>query len=285
MKTKKFLLSFGILAFGCLSVAAQGTLTGTGVYDNSTVNLSTGTTDWKFFYDEFGGEHSANANNTISDYTVIGGERGFCDSNRTISWSNGTITPSGSFNKGVFNAGIGNGFSFTAPAGDGAYTLKIYLGGWNSIGRLSVHLSNNAAPDYVNDLEFSNGTLSALYTIEYNAKQAGQTITVTWTNTNTNGNVSFQGASYVIHDTSTGVISNTIASTFSLYPNPAIGSVNLKTQSKGNISITDILGKVVLTKTVLENNTTVDISALNTGLYFVNYSSDGNSYSQKLMVK
>ncbi len=81
-----------------------------------------------------------------------------------------------------------------------------------------------------------------------------------------------------------GVDANT-ASLFSLYPNPANGTVNLNLNAEmGTATITDILGKIVATA-MLQQQTALDISALKSGMYFVKVISGGREAVQKLVVK
>lgn len=80
-------------------------------------------------------------------------------------------------------------------------------------------------------------------------------------------------------------IDNNTASLFSLYPNPANGTVNLNLNGEtGTATITDILGKTVAIAT-LHQQTALDISALKSGMYFVKVACGGREAVQKLVVK
>lgn len=75
-------------------------------------------------------------------------------------------------------------------------------------------------------------------------------------------------------------------SNFSLYPNPAnSGIITIKTTVPGEkqVSIVDILGKTVLTKTTL--NDQIDISNLSSGVYLVRISKDKAVATKKLVIK
>jgi hypothetical protein len=62
-----------------------------------------------------------------------------------------------------------------------------------------------------------------------------------------------------------------------VYPNPARDAVTVKTSSKsGTVTLTDIAGRTLKTITLNSEETTVDISNLNTGIYLMKYS-DGHS--------
>ncbi|GAB1857217.1 hypothetical protein MHTCC0001_20530 [Flavobacteriaceae bacterium MHTCC 0001] len=77
--------------------------------------------------------------------------------------------------------------------------------------------------------------------------------------------------------------------TFTLYPNPASGIINIKTGDNNyNITIYDISGRSVITTKVDKNSTReVSISNLNAGIYMLKYSSESGDINDtlKLVVK
>ena len=114
---------------------------------------------------------------------------------RTISWSGGTPTASGSNRNGVSSiAGIGNGFQISAPADTAVRKLTVYVGAWQAGGKLTAHLSDSSAPDYVNSSLSSGSGPDGVYTLTYRAASAGQTISVTWIQASGAGSVTLQGA-------------------------------------------------------------------------------------------
>lgn len=75
-------------------------------------------------------------------------------------------------------------------------------------------------------------------------------------------------------------------STFIIYPNPTnTGFVNIKTSTNAavNVSVFDILGKQVISKTLSNNR--LNVSALNSGVYILKLSQNGNTATKKLVVK
>ena len=90
------------------------------------------------------------ASGSAINYTVVGAsqEHVYGGDPRSISWTDGTPSATGSNWNGVYVAGVGNGFRTTAPAGTTARTLTVYVGGWNSTGHLMVTLSDGSAPAY-----------------------------------------------------------------------------------------------------------------------------------------
>ncbi|MGA7937541.1 MAG: Ig-like domain-containing protein [Kovacikia sp.] len=176
------------------AAASGGSLTGTGASSSATVNLTTdGTTDWAHWS---GYDHKASGGSQISNYTVIGSGtvNTYTNDLRTLTWSDGTPTASGSNKNGIYIAGTNNGFQITAPADSTQRTLKVYVGGWNSGGTLTAQLSDGSAANYVNTANSSTGQYNAVYTLTYKAASALQTISVRWVQASGTGNVTLQAA-------------------------------------------------------------------------------------------
>ncbi|MGV3630373.1 MAG: S8 family peptidase [Bacteroidota bacterium] len=77
------------------------------------------------------------------------------------------------------------------------------------------------------------------------------------------------------------------ADSFVAYPNPAKDQLKIKTAQKGeknSFTITNSLGKTVLSG-VLAENEIIDLSALESGVYFVTLSNAGSSSTQKIVKK
>lgn len=73
--------------------------------------------------------------------------------------------------------------------------------------------------------------------------------------------------------------------TFTIYPNPVTGNtVNIATKTGDAIAVKvyNVLGKQVLNTTV---NSTLDISGLNSGMYILQLSQNGNTATKKLVIK
>ncbi len=85
---------------------------------------------------------------------------------------------------------LGHGYGFSVPADTGWRTLKVWVAGLQSGGALTAKLSDGSAPQYVStawarggeDSNIIHGQAwSAVYTFQYHAASAGQTLTVSWT--------------------------------------------------------------------------------------------------------
>jgi hypothetical protein len=181
---------------GYAGIFIPGSLAGSGVASFAAVDLTaTGTSDWAKWPNYI---HKASGGAQIPTFTQIGAtaSQTYTNDQRPISWSDGTPTATGTNDiSGVYIGGIGNGFQLTAPADTATRTLYVYVAGWSSGGKLTAHLSDGSAADYV-DASFSSSTgyYRPVYTLTYRAASAGQQLVVRWTQTSGAGNVKLQAA-------------------------------------------------------------------------------------------
>uniref|UniRef100_UPI0026F35EDE T9SS type A sorting domain-containing protein n=1 Tax=Mesonia mobilis TaxID=369791 RepID=UPI0026F35EDE len=160
----------------------------------------------------------------------------------------------------------------------------------NSNGLKSIHLENTSA----------TGTELQYVTIIGNFGVTTQSIdpafqeTGTWYNlmtgntyqvNNTNSTISLAPGEYFIYGNEEANLSNTSfeASTISLYPNPANGSIYLS-EEVNSIHIYDLTGKQILTKANIRPNQAIDVSAFHKGIYLVQLEQNGNTIQKKLVV-
>ena len=179
------------------TASISGSLSGSGTNSTAAVNVTTeGTTDWEHWGDS-NLNHKANVTPQLSNYTVVGSGSVLAYSNdlRPVSWTDGTPLASSTNNlAGFYINGIGQGFKITAPADTTSRTLTVHVGGWNSAGTLTAHLSDASAADFQNTTVTATGQFSQNYTLTYKAAAAGQTLTVTWKMTSGTGNVTLSAA-------------------------------------------------------------------------------------------
>jgi hypothetical protein len=78
-----------------------------------------------------------------------------------------------------------------------------------------------------------------------------------------------------------------ISKPLQVYPNPSNGEVifDLVSNTKGKIIIWDLLGNIVLQKSITNRKTKVNTKGLNSGLYLYKLKTDKTSYSGKIMVR
>jgi hypothetical protein len=186
-------------SFSLTNTAAPvgGSLQGSGTSAATAVNMTTeGTADWEHWGDA-SLNRKAGVTAQLSNYSIVGSGTvsSYNNDPRPLSWTDGNPTASSSNNpNGVFINAIGQGFSFTAPADLTSRTLVVHVGGWNSGGTLTAHLSDQSAADYTNITTVGTGQYDRNYTLTYQAGGAGQTLTVTWKMTSGSGNVTLNGA-------------------------------------------------------------------------------------------
>jgi hypothetical protein len=177
--------------------SSVGSLNGSPSSSNSLVNLTAeGTGDWEH-WGEGAVNHKAGVTAQLSSYTVVGagGVSTYGNDPRPVSWTDGTPLASSTNNfNGVWIAGIGQGFSITAPADTTSRTLVVHVGGWQSGGTFTAHLSDGSAVDYTSTTATASGQYDGNYTLTYNAASAGQTLTVTWKMSSGTGNVTLNAA-------------------------------------------------------------------------------------------
>ena len=75
------------------------------------------------------------------------------------------------------------------------------------------------------------------------------------------------------------------ASNFSVYPNPATNVINVSNSADviNNVTITDLNGRTVKQVTVGVNDAQINISDLAQGVYILNATSNGKSFTQKIV--
>jgi hypothetical protein len=178
------------------SGGGSGALTGSGTGVNTASNLTAeGATDWVHWGDS-SLNRKAGVTPQLSNYSIVGsgGVQKYNNDPRALSWTDGAPAATGTNNNGVYISSTGNGFSFTAPADTTTRTLAVHVGGWNSSGTLTAHLSDGSAPDFVDSTTQVSGQYDRNYTLTYNAASTGQALTIRWVAASGAGNVTLNGA-------------------------------------------------------------------------------------------
>ncbi|MFH0894646.1 MAG: T9SS type A sorting domain-containing protein [Bacteroidota bacterium] len=70
-----------------------------------------------------------------------------------------------------------------------------------------------------------------------------------------------------------------------LFPNPAKGYFTLNSAGNGNLSVTDMTGKILMNEKISYATQSFDISNFAKGVYLVNVSSEKNSFTKKLVIE
>ena len=95
----------------------------------------------------------------------------------------------------------GQGFSFSVPADTVPTELKVWVYADGGTGTLTAHLSDDSAPDYVDDSIVGGFNKPGTYTVDFNAASPGQTLTVSWELTSVgtdNNSVNANAAVYAV---------------------------------------------------------------------------------------
>jgi len=82
--------------------------------------------------------------------------------------------------------------------------------------------------------------------------------------------------------------SSSIEKAFNIYPNPASGYVNVKSnaaQANGTVAIYDLNGRMVVNQKLANNNTQININGLATGVYVVKINAKDKTQTEKLIVQ
>jgi hypothetical protein len=164
--------------------SSSGVLSGSGDYSQNPENLTLeGTSDWIHWGDP-SLNRKGSGGSQISTFTVIGNTTlfGYQNDPRLLSWTDGlqTLVASSNNPNGVYVSYAGDGFSFTAPADTTMRTLVVHAGGYFSVGRLTAHLSDSSAPDFVDITSAITAIYDRNYVLTYKAASAGQNLTVSW---------------------------------------------------------------------------------------------------------
>lgn len=77
----------------------------------------------------------------------------------------------------------------------------------------------------------------------------------------------------------------TAGSKFKLYPNPTTGILKIASDKVVNVEITDITGKVVYSMNNVTNETAINLSNLQKGIYLAKISGDNSTETQKVILK
>ena len=72
-----------------------------------------------------------------------------------------------------------------------------------------------------------------------------------------------------------------------VWPNPATSTINIKGESLETVYMYNAMGQLVITLDLSdENQSTIDVSGFNSGIYFMNViSQNGNSVLKKVVVQ
>ena len=70
-----------------------------------------------------------------------------------------------------------------------------------------------------------------------------------------------------------------------MFPNPSTGFIKISTKNSVNLSVIDVLGKVVYNNSQVDKNTNIDLSNIQKGVYLVKITGENISTTEKLILK
>lgn len=147
----------------------------------------------------------------ISDYIVLGTGKPFrYDAGRIqYSWGDGqpTVAVVNSPTEMVL-PGLGNGFQIAVAAGKVRSVVKIYVGAWQSLGRIEASLSDDGAPLAAVEIPAPNGRINKVITIAFRSATDNQSLRVRYfiaDDYGTPGNIAL-GAAALTDDSSQAVV-------------------------------------------------------------------------------
>jgi len=93
----------------------------------------------------------------------------------------------------------------------------------------------------------------------------------------------------LVNESNVGVNNATKNTEFSVYPNPTAGMVSLRMNAEigaaYDLTVLDMLGKVVVRKSISDKQTELDLTGLKKGIYFVKATANGITNVSKLVIK
>ena len=188
---------------------------------SSSLNLTNeGTTDWVHWgrtsISSF--DRKSGVTPQISNYTLIGTQavQRKTDSIVSHTWTDGTPTASSTgTTTGIFTSAANNGFQFTVPADTTLKTLKLYFSLWAAQAKLEATLSDQSAPALIDTSFSKSGLAHGVYTINFKAASAGQTLTVKYTVLTDYsppfGNVAIESVTLSVPPVGTGSLTGSLA--------------------------------------------------------------------------
>ena len=220
-----------------------------------------------------------------------------------ITVSNGTICSGSSFTMSPAGAAtytFSSGSQVVTPSTSTMYSVT----GTSSLGCVSAlaafcNVTVNQLPVLVTISSsplICNGEQAALsvngaFTYTWNTNATGTNIVVspsvttiyTVVATDNNGCVNMTTLTQSVNACTDLLVQNGIKSGITIYPNPGNGIFSVELPTVSNVTIVDVLGKVVYTQTLEEGKHTIDLTNFNTGVYVLKAEKNGEVKTLRLV--
>ena len=76
---------------------------------------------------------------------------------------------------------------------------------------------------------------------------------------------------------------NNIENNISIYPNPTTNFITINAENITSVKIINITGKIISSYEVTDNSTTIDLSNIEKGIYFVKINTENSTYTKKII--
>lgn len=175
--------------------------------------------------------------------------------------------------------------TFVVENSNPAYTGFELKGSWDADGNYDATWNGGAVQATFND----NGDGTWSTTVQLMAD--GGANTWEWGVNDQDGNWIDGNFQFQVIDPSAQTLTyiivslNEVFANVTLSPNPTNGLISISANDMYDVQVIDVNGKVISTVNMTSNNTTIDISNVEAGLYFVNLSKDGETATYKIIKK
>ncbi len=148
----------------------------------------------------------------------------------------------------------------------------------------TVAFTNNSTDATTYSWDFGDGVGSSTATSpSYTYPPSGGTYNVVLTATNSCGT---NQSTQVVTIISTGINNNSIDAIINIYPNPSTGLFKITNSSNSKIlvEVYNVIGEIVFSKEITSQNSTLDLSSFNAGVYSMKITGNMNTIFKKLLI-
>ncbi len=207
-----------------------------------------------------------------------------------------TLTIIGAASGYTWNTGPSTTIIVVSPLANTSYTAAGFNGPCYGIATTSISISSsitlNISSSSPSVCIGQSATLTAngasTYTWDTGSNATSIVVTpsttVSYSVNGSSGSCNGSAITGVSVNACTGIHENVNAFQFSIYPNPNNGLITIETENTSDLQLLDVLGKVVIEVKLQNLNTTINISQLSNGIYYLKIK-QGDAISIKKIIK